>query len=59
MKTYLVGEESLGPWRAARQKVFAEHHPHCEFPPHTLLVVSALAAPELKVEVSATARLPG
>ncbi len=59
MKTYLVGEDSLGPWRAARQKVFAEHYPHGEFPPHTLLVVSALAAPELKVEVSATARLPG
>ncbi len=59
MKTFLVGEESLAPWRAARQEVFAEHYPDEEYPPHTLLVVSALAAPELKVEVSATARLPG
>ncbi len=59
MKTYVVGEESLAPWRAARQEVFAEHYPEGRYPPHTLLVVSALAAPELKVEVSATALLPG
>lgn len=59
MKTYLVGEESLGPWRAARQEVFAEHYPDGLYPPHTLLIVSALAAPELMVEVSATARMPG
>ncbi len=59
MKTFLVGEESLTPWRAARQEVFAEHYPGGQFPPHTLLIVSALAAPELKVEVSATARVPG
>lgn len=59
MKTYLVGEESLGPWRTARKEVFAEHYPDGRYPPHTLLVVSALAAPELKVEVSATARVPG
>ena len=57
MKTYLVGEETLGPWRTAREEVFAAHYPDGQFPPHTLLVVSALAAPELKVEVSATARL--
>lgn len=59
MKTYLVGEDSLAPWRVTRQDLFAEHYPDGQYPPHTLLIVSALAAPELKVEVSATARLPG
>lgn len=58
MKSFLVGEESLAPWRAARHEIFAEHYPHGGYPPHTLLIVSALAAPELRVEVSATARLP-
>lgn len=59
MKTYLVGEESVRPWRTARKRVFADHYPDGRFPPHTLLVVSALAATELKVEVSATAWVNG
>lgn len=58
LKTYLVGEECLPSFRAARQAVFAEHYPSGEYPPNTLLIVSALVDPALKVEVSATARIP-
>lgn len=58
LKTYLVGAESLASFRAARQVVFAEHYPAGEYPPNTLLIVSALVDPALKVEVSAIARIP-
>ncbi len=59
LKTYLVGEESLASFRSARQAVFAEHYPEGGYPPNTLLIVSALVDPALKVEVSAIARVPG
>lgn len=58
LKTYLVGEENLAALREARQAVFAEHHPDGSYPPSTLLIVSGLADPGLKVEVSAVARVP-
>jgi enamine deaminase RidA (YjgF/YER057c/UK114 family) len=58
LKTYLVGAEGLASFRAARQAVFAEHYPKGEYPPNTLLIVSALVDPALKVEVSAIARIP-
>lgn len=59
LKTYVVGEESLPAWRAAREDVFTEHYPDGSYPPNTLLLVAGLASPEFKVEVSATVRLPG
>jgi enamine deaminase RidA (YjgF/YER057c/UK114 family) len=58
LKTYLVGEENLASLREARQAVFAVHYPDGSYPPSTLLVVSGLADPRLKVEVSAIARIP-
>lgn len=58
LKTYLVGEENLATLREARRAVFAEHYPDGSYPPSTLLVVSGLADPRLKVEVSAIARIP-
>lgn len=58
LKTYLVGEENLASLREARRVVFAEHYPDGSYPPSTLLIVSGLADPRLKVEVSAIARIP-
>ncbi|HSJ36124.1 MAG TPA: RidA family protein [Acidimicrobiia bacterium] len=58
LKTYLVGEESLASFRDARQAVFAQYYPDGAYPPNTLLIVSGLVHPDLKVEVSATARVP-
>lgn len=58
LKTYLVGEKSLPSFRDARQAVFAQHYPDGAYPPNTLLIVSGLVHPDLKVEVSATARVP-
>lgn len=58
LKTYLVGEESLPSFRDARRAVFGEHYPEGSYPPNTLLIVSGLVHPDLKVEVSATARVP-
>lgn len=58
LKTYLVGEESLSSYRSARQAVFADLFPDGKYPPSTLLIISGLARPDLKVEVSAIARVP-
>jgi enamine deaminase RidA (YjgF/YER057c/UK114 family) len=58
LKTYLVGEDSIGPFREARYEVFRRHFGDGPFPPNTLLVVSGLASPELLVEVSATVSVP-
>lgn len=57
LKTYVVGEENLASLREARRAVFAEHYPGGSYPPSTLLIVSGLADPRLKVEVSAIARI--
>lgn len=58
LKTDLVGAESLASLRKARQAVFTEHYPDASYPPSTLLIVSGLADPRIRVEVSAIARIP-
>jgi enamine deaminase RidA (YjgF/YER057c/UK114 family) len=57
LRTFLVGADSLPSFRAARGEVFDEHFPDGGYPPNTLLVISGLASPQLKVEVSAIALL--
>lgn len=59
LTTYLVGEESRQPWLDARDAVYAEHFPDGAYPPNTLLIISGLVRPEMKVEISAVVRLPG
>lgn len=59
LTTYLVGEDAREPWMAARGDVYAEHYGDGPFPPNTLLIISGLAHPDMKVEISATVRLPG
>ena len=59
LTTYLVGEESRAPWLAARDAVYREHYGDGPFPPNTLLIISGLVRPEMRVEVSAVVRVPG
>lgn len=58
LTTYLVGEDSREPWFAARDALYAEHFGDGPYPPNTLLIISGLARPELKVEISAVVRMP-
>lgn len=58
LTTYLVGEDSRQPWLDARDAVYAEHFPDEKYPPNTLLIISGLVQPAMKVEISAVVRLP-
>ena len=58
LTTYLVGEDSREPWMAARGEVYAEHYGDGPFPPNTLLIISGLAHPDMKIEISAIVRMP-
>ena len=44
--------------KVTRDAVYAEHFPDGNYPPNTLLVISGLVRPEMKVEISAVVRLP-
>ena len=59
LTTYLVSQDSRAPWLEARNAVYAEHFGDGPYPPNTLLIISGLVRPEMKVEVSAVVRLPG
>ena len=56
--TYLVGKESIQPFRQARDEAFATLYPGGDYPPNTLLIVEALVLDELLVEIKAIAALP-
>ncbi|MEL7467588.1 MAG: Rid family hydrolase [Pseudomonadota bacterium] len=58
LTTYLVGADSRQPWMEARDAVYAEHYGDGPYPPNTLLIISGLAHPDMKVEISAIVRLP-
>jgi enamine deaminase RidA (YjgF/YER057c/UK114 family) len=49
LTTYLVGADSLEEFRVARMQVFERFFPDGGYPPNTLVVVSALAHPDVKV----------
>ena len=53
--TYLVGAANIAAFMEARTAVFEELFPDGNYPPNTLLVVAALVADELMVEVEALA----
>ncbi|HET8758657.1 MAG TPA: RidA family protein [Solirubrobacteraceae bacterium] len=55
MTTFLVSEELIEPFMAARREVFAELFPDAAYPTNTLLVVSRLVHAEFLVEIEATA----
>lgn len=56
--TYLVGDDALEKWRAARIAVYDRCYGDGAPPPNTLLVVSGLVDPDMRVEISAVVRLP-
>jgi enamine deaminase RidA (YjgF/YER057c/UK114 family) len=44
--------------RDVRTKLFERTYPDGDYPPHTLLVVAGLAAPEYLIEIEATGAIP-
>ncbi|MEU9887019.1 RidA family protein [Sphaerisporangium sp. NPDC051011] len=57
--TMVAGAEHLTGVRAGRADTFARWFPDGDWPAHSLIVVSALASPEILVEVEAVAVVPG
>jgi len=55
LQTFLVSPDDIPGFMKARQDVFPEYFPTGVYPPNTLLVVSRLVRPELRVEVEAMA----
>ena len=54
---YLVGRESIAPFRHARDEIFPTIFPDRDYPASTLLVVSGLVREEFLVEIKAVAAL--
>ena len=54
-QTFLVGAEQIPGFMQARQEMFPTYFPDGVYPPNTLLVVSALVVPSLRVEIEAMA----
>jgi enamine deaminase RidA (YjgF/YER057c/UK114 family) len=57
--TYLVGEDAREPWFRARTPIYQRLFPDGAYPPNTLLIITGLARPEFRVEISAVVRLAG
>jgi len=55
LQTFLTSEDDLPGFMRARQEVFPTYFPDGAYPPNTLLVVSRLVRPELRVEIEAMA----
>jgi len=54
-QTFLVGADQIPGFMQARQELFARYFPAGVYPPNTLLVVSGLVVPSLRVEIEAMA----
>lgn len=55
LQTFLVSADDIPGFMKARQEVFPAWFPDGAYPPNTLLVVSRLVRPELRVEIEAMA----
>jgi enamine deaminase RidA (YjgF/YER057c/UK114 family) len=55
LQTFLVSADDIPGFMKARQEIFPEYFPTRAYPPNTLLVISGLVRPELKVEIEAMA----
>ena len=55
LQTFLVSADDIPAFMKARQELFPAYFPTGLYPPNTLLVVSRLVRPELRVEVEAMA----
>jgi enamine deaminase RidA (YjgF/YER057c/UK114 family) len=58
LQTFLISADDIPGFMKARSEVFPDYFPHGVFPPNTLLVVSQLVRPELRVEIEAMAIKP-
>lgn len=56
--TLVAGAEHVPGCRTARREVFAEWYPDDDWPAQSLAVVTALATPELTVEIEGVVALP-
>jgi 2-iminobutanoate/2-iminopropanoate deaminase len=56
--TFVSGTEHLAGSRTAREEIFASWYPGGDWPAHSLMVVAALARPDLTVEVEAVVAAP-
>jgi len=55
LQTFLTSADDIPGFMKARQEVFPRYFPDGAYPPNTLLVVSRLVRPELRVEIEAMA----
>ncbi|HEY7650625.1 MAG TPA: RidA family protein [Methylomirabilota bacterium] len=58
-QTFLTHADDLPGFMKARTEVFPGYFPDGVYPPNTLLVISGLVRPELRVEIEALAVRPG
>jgi enamine deaminase RidA (YjgF/YER057c/UK114 family) len=58
LQTFLVDASDIPDFMKARQDAFPSYFPDGAYPPNTLLVVSHLVRPELRVEIEAMAVRP-
>jgi enamine deaminase RidA (YjgF/YER057c/UK114 family) len=55
LQTFLISADDIQGFMKARSEVFPDYFPDGAYPPNTLLVVSRLVRPELRVEIEAMA----
>jgi len=58
LQTFLTSATDIPAYMKARGEVYPDYFPERAFPPNTLLVVSGLVRPELRVEIEAMAVKP-
>jgi enamine deaminase RidA (YjgF/YER057c/UK114 family) len=58
LQTFLTSADDIPGFMKARQEIFPGYFPDGAYPPNTLLVVSRLVRPELRVEIEAMAVRP-
>lgn len=56
--SYITGDDAREGWFRARDAVYDQRFPTGAYPPNTLLIISGLARPEFRVEISLVVRLP-
>lgn len=55
LQTFVTSADDIGGFMKARQDIFPALFPDGAYPPNTLLVISGLVRPELRVEIEAMA----
>ncbi|HEY3064273.1 MAG TPA: RidA family protein [Methylomirabilota bacterium] len=58
LQTFLTRADDIPAFMKARGEVFPDYFPERAYPPNTLLIVSGLVRPELRVEIEAMAVKP-